>query len=52
MRHFEVIGETGRKIGEIWAKDETTANEIADVVYARTPHAVRAAFTWEEAHAV
>jgi len=51
MRHFEVIGDTGRKIGQIWAKDETAAHAIADVLYASMAYSVRAAFTWEETHA-
>lgn len=51
MRHFEVIGETGRTIGEIWARDEATAKAIADAIYAATAHVVRAVFAWEEAHA-
>jgi hypothetical protein len=51
MRHFQVIGETGRMIGEIWANDDITANAIADLVYASRPHSLKAAFTLEETHA-
>jgi hypothetical protein len=51
MRHFEVIGETGQLIGEIWAADESAANAIADAIYPQQPHFLRAAFTWEQAHA-
>lgn len=51
MRRFEVIGEAGRKIGEIWARDETTAIAIADVIFEREAHSLRAAFSWEETHA-